>query len=105
MWCPKCKSEYVSRITECPECKVRLVERLPDKADTGGQYVEYVELMTALKPADVVLIRSILDGSDVVYYIKGEQALHAAYYFLEARLMVSKEHVDQARELLRDIKP
>ena len=102
MWCPKCKSEYVAGITECPECKVRLVDRLPDESAKRTEYIEYVELLTALKPPEVALVRSILDGSDVVYYIKGEQSLHTAYGFLDARLMVRKDHLDKARELLRE---
>jgi len=102
MWCPQCKSEYVSGITECPECKVRLVDRLPEEPEVKHQYVDYVEVLSRLKPPDVVLIKSILDSSDVAYYIKGEHSLHAAYSFLDAKLMVRKDQVDQARELLHD---
>lgn len=33
MWCPKCKNEYVSGVTECADCHVPLVDTLPETAD------------------------------------------------------------------------
>lgn len=102
MWCPKCEAEYVSNITECPECRVRLVERLPEQS-CKAQYIEYVELLTIQRPADLVFIKSILDSANITYYIKGEHTLNTVWWFHDAKLMVFKNHVDVARELLHDI--
>ncbi len=102
MWCPQCKSEYVSGITECPECKVRLVDRLPDESTSHPKDIEYVELLRTESLSEITFIKSLLDSAGLTYYFKGEHFSHSRFGTHPAQLMVDKEQLTQARELLRD---
>jgi hypothetical protein len=79
MWCPKCKSEYIEGIIECPECEVPLVYELPKES-----------------------IKSILDSAGIIYYLKGERISVTRPWVDPAILMVIKDQVDTAKELLKD---
>lgn len=102
MWCPKCKAEYVSGITECPECKVQLVDSLPEQSIGNTQDVEYVELLRTESLSEIAFIKSLLDSAGLTYYFKGEHFSHSRFGMHPAQLMVSKDQRDQARELLRE---
>lgn len=102
MWCPKCKSEYISGIDECPECKVQLVDKLPEQSIGSTQNIEYVELLRTESLPEIAFIKSLLDSAGLTYYFKGEHFSQSRFGMHPAQLMVSKEHADQARELLRE---
>ncbi len=104
MWCPQCKSEYRVGITVCPECKTSLVEKLPEEERRNMRFIKYEELLTTSNAADIALIKSILDSAAITYYFKGEYFHLARPWADPARLMVKKEEVEEAKELLKDLK-
>jgi hypothetical protein len=59
--------------------------------------------MVTYNPADVALIKSLLDAEDIIYYFHGENFMHVRPLVEPARLMVDKEDAGVARELLKDL--
>ena len=102
MFCPKCRAEYREGFTECADCKVLLVPELPPKPKP--EYEEYEEVLSTFNMGDVVIIRTILDKEKLTYYFKGDQQ-HIMRPLVEpARLMVRKDQVQKAIEILKDLK-
>jgi hypothetical protein len=102
MYCPKCGAEYKPGITVCADCDVPLVHELPEQEEKV-QYVKYVELLVTFNPADVTIIKSILDDAGIHYFFKGEHFIMVRPLVDPARLMVKKDEVDKAKELLKDL--
>ncbi len=104
MWCPKCKSEYIEGIIKCPECEVPLVYELPKEPDikTSVSYVKYQEVLYTHNQGDIAVIKSILDSAGIIYYLKGERISVTRPWADPAILMVIKNQVDTAKELLKD---
>jgi hypothetical protein len=101
MYCPKCKSEYRDGFYTCSDCDVALVHELPIEPEY--EFIEYEEILSTFNPADVALIKSLLDGENVTYYFHGEHFMHIRPLVEPARLMVDKRDVETARDLLKDL--
>jgi hypothetical protein len=102
MFCPKCRAEYREGFYVCGDCNVELVEELPP--EPNPEYIEYVEVLGTYNPADIALIKSILDSENITYYFLGEQFTYVRPWADPARLMVEKDEAEDARELLKDLK-
>jgi hypothetical protein len=107
MFCPKCGAEYREGFTECADCKVPLVWEEPQEPEPEPEpeleYVEYEEVLRTFNPADVAIVRSILDAVDITYFIKGEHFLLIRPLADPAVLMVKKDEVEAAKEALKDL--
>ncbi|MBI5740487.1 MAG: DUF2007 domain-containing protein [Nitrospirae bacterium] len=101
MFCPGCKTEYREGFSVCADCNIGLVDELP--SEPFSEYVEYEEIMVTYNPADVAIIKSILDAEEITYFFHGENFMHVRPLVEPARLMVDKEEAQDARELLRDL--
>ena len=105
MFCPKCRAEYVEGVTACDDCHVPLVlVLLPRPVDEAPAYHEFKALLATFNAGDIALIRSIFDGEDIDYYIQGEQFNNLDPLIQPAKLMVAKEQIAQARDLIKDLK-
>ena len=103
MFCPKCGAEYREGFTVCADCDVPLVWEKPPETREVLEYVEYEEVLRTFNPADVAIIKSILDGEDITYFVKGENFLLMRPLADPAVLMVNKDEVVAAREALKDL--
>ena len=103
MYCPKCKAEYRDGFYKCSDCDIALVHELPVEPDAEPEYIEYEKVLSTFNPADVALIKSILDGEEITYFFHGENFMHIMPLIEPARLMVDKEQVERARALLQDL--
>ncbi len=105
MFCPRCRSEYREGIRECSDCKAPLVRACPP--EPKPEYVELVEIYSTFNPADIAFIKSILNDAGIKYFFKGENSLSLVWPQTRepAKLMVKKEQVGEALELLKDFKP
>lgn len=101
MFCPKCKTEYREGFSVCADCNIDLVSELPPEPEP--EYIEYEEIMATYNPADVALIKSILDAEDIIYFFHGENFMHVRPLVEPARLMVNKEEAGVAKDLLKDL--
>jgi hypothetical protein len=103
MFCPQCKTEYRVGYTECADCHVPLVDRLPGEeaaADPGGKFVKVLETWDI---TDIAIIKSVLDGEGLQYYIQGEIMKHMRPFDQIATLMVSEEDAEKAASLVKDL--
>lgn len=105
MWCPKCKSEYVQGIVVCPECGIALVDKLPEEELSEKKIgsIQYEVLLVTYNASDIPIIKSILDSAGITYYFHGENFILVRPLVEPARLMVKKDEIEQAKELLKDL--
>ena len=108
MFCPLCKAEYRPGFTRCSDCDVDLVETLPlepsKPAPKFVDYAEYTEVLTTFNPLDIAFVKSLLDAEHITYFVQGEHFLNVRPLALPARLMVRTDQVEQAEEILKDLK-
>ena len=104
--CPNCSSELqlseddrASGKFHCPECEAFL-----DYTVNPPRVLEskrYTRLFSTRNVGDIALLKSLLDDSEIDYYITGEYFL-ATYPMVEpARIFVLDEQVQRAKELLK----
>ncbi|MCP4747403.1 MAG: hypothetical protein GY874_14870 [Desulfobacteraceae bacterium] len=100
MFCPQCKTEYRDGFSTCSDCGESLVASLPEDPDT--QFVDYEEIMRTYNPADIAIIKSILDAENITYYFQGEHLVLRPMGDA-AKLMVAKQDAENVRELISDL--
>jgi hypothetical protein len=101
MFCPICRSEYKLGYTICKGCNVELVPKLPPEPEL--EYVEYEEILATHSPSDRAIIKSILDAEGVTYLFQGEYATTYLFHAIPVRLLVRKDQVEKAVEVLKDL--
>lgn len=75
-----------------------------DRSDrTAGESAQFVEVFSTFNPADVSILRSVLDGQGIDYYIKGEHFSTWRPMVDPARLMVRREQAEIVRPILKDL--
>ena len=100
MYCPQCKAEYRPQYTRCATCAVDLVDALPASAEPTPTYVAYEQILGTHNPADIALIKSLLEAEGLTYYFHGEHFIYMRPMADPARLMVRADQAETARELL-----
>jgi hypothetical protein len=121
MFCPKCLAEYIEGINVCADCGVPLVAEVSadslSEADSreypqklprtsiadDAECTDFEEILTTFNAGDIAILKSVLDGEDVVYYFRGELFNYMEPLAQPARLMVRKDQADQVREILQDL--
>ena len=105
MFCPECRSEYVEGVKECPDCGVTLVGKLPPEEYGGAREdaTNYLPLVRTFSAKDIALIHSVLSGTNIRYFIKGESITHIRPMADPSILMIAEEDIEAARELLKDL--
>jgi hypothetical protein len=105
LFCPKCGAEYREGFTRCADCGTTLVwEKPAEVEDDGADYVEYTEVLRTFSLADVAIIRSLLEDAGIDYYIKDEHFALVRPLVEPPTVMVNKDQVQEAREILKDLK-
>jgi len=101
MFCPKCRAEYTEGVAECADCNIPLVTELPPEPEP--EQMDFEEVLATFNPADIAIIRSLLDGEEVLYFFHGEHFSRWRPLVEPARLMVAKGQVQKAKEILKDL--
>ncbi|MBU0533679.1 MAG: DUF2007 domain-containing protein [Candidatus Omnitrophica bacterium] len=65
------------------------------------EFIDYTAVLSTSNPGDIAVIKSILDSCDITYFFQGENFVHCAYA-IPTRLMVKKDQVERAKEILKD---
>lgn len=108
MFCPKCKAEYRDGFWKCADCDIHLVPELPSEPELEPapppEYIEYEEVLSTFNMGDIALLKSILDGAGITYFFQGEQFNIMRPWVQPARLMVDKNQVKKAMELIKDLR-
>lgn len=101
MFCPRCGSECREEFTECADCRVPLVREPPSPK---AQYVEYEPLLATYNPGDIAVIKALLESEGIRYFIEGEFFNMVRPLVEPAKLLVDKEQIQKAREVLKGMK-
>jgi hypothetical protein len=104
MFCPKCRAEYIEGFSTCADCNVDLVEDLPPLEEEQPEFINYVELLATYNPADIVFLKSLLESEGIQYFFKGEHFMYMRPLADPVRLMVRQDQVDDAFDLVKDVK-
>ena len=67
-----------------------------------SEFIAYEEVLTTFNPSDKAILKSILDAEGIAYFLQGEHAATYVYHAIPVRLMVRKDQVDLAKEILKD---
>jgi len=104
MVCPRCLLEFLDGFTECPRCKVPLVESLPEQteAENDDQILDYLETFSTSNPAEIAVIKSILNHKGVNYYLQGENIVNINLWVQPVKLFVREDQVKIVRNLLEE---
>jgi hypothetical protein len=105
MICPNCHTEYRDGYSVCADCNVDLVDVLPydQELEDEVEYdpdITYVEILRTGSLTDITMIKSLLDGEDIDFYIKGE-SMTSLGPIEPMRLMVAEDQIDQVTEILK----
>ena len=68
----------------------------------GPSYVSYEEVLSTYNPADIAIIKSLLEDAGITYHFVGDHLLLRPLGDA-ARLMVRQDEAEEARALLRDL--
>jgi hypothetical protein len=68
------------------------------------EFIDYKEVLATFNPGDIAIIKSILDGEGITYFFQGENFNYCRPLVIPARLMVKKDEVEKAKEVLKDLK-
>jgi len=98
MFCPICETEYIAGVTVCEECGATLVAELPTAPPP--EYVAYEEILSTLNPGEIAMIKSLLEEAGIDYRFLTEVA--GPPLAMPARLLVPKDRVVEAKEMLDD---
>ena len=111
MFCPKCGNEKREEFTICPVCNVPLVEELP--LEPEPEYIEFVTVFSGGTPADIALVKSIMENADIQYFAKHESVQDIIGWGRfgigynpvvgPVEIQVGEDDVEKARELLKEL--
>lgn len=102
MFCPKCRTEYRAGFHTCSDCHIELVDELPPEPEP--EFINFVEILGTYNPADVVFLKSLLESEGIQYFFKGEHFMYMRPLADPVRLMVRQDQVEEAVELVKDVK-
>ncbi|MBN1905921.1 MAG: DUF2007 domain-containing protein [Deltaproteobacteria bacterium] len=105
MFCPKCKAEYREGFLRCTDCDIDLVFELPPEPDDIPEYVDWINLISFPDKYEADLAQGLLEANDIEAVTTSDDcgsAYPSMTYVQGIRLMVKKEELELAKEVLRD---
>lgn len=103
-YCPTCKQEFPSDVTECPDDKAALVGELPYQT-IQGENTTWVEIASAGTDDEARLIAGFLEAEGVAAQIENVKFTMEPINFGtmgDIRIYVPAEEESHAQELLRE---
>ena len=94
------EEERITRKIHCTKC-----ESLIDLNFDPPKIIKpenYIELLTTFNQGDIALIKSILEDSEINYYVTGENFLSVDPLIQPARFIVLDNQSGEAKNLLKD---
>ena len=101
MFCPKCRAEFRDGFNICSDCDLDLVDELSPLPEP--EFVDYKEVLGTYNPADIAILKSVLESEGIQYFFKGEHFMYVRPLADPVRLMVRTDQVAKAVELLKDV--
>ena len=101
VFCPKCKTEYLSFIKKCADCRATLKNKLEEQPIES---IKFTQLAITYSQTDITFLKSLLTSEGVDFFFKGENFLLVRPLVDPVRLMVAEADVAKAKEILEDFK-
>ncbi len=106
MICPDCRAEYRAGVNRCSDCDVPLVASLP----TNEVETDLVQVLETTDSGFLPMACSVLEAAGIPHIVRGDEALKlfplgmaargVTSRVLGARVLVPREHAEEARSLL-----
>ena len=103
MFCPRCGCEYREGFKECADCRVPLVAEAPSPPPEP-EYIEYQPVLATYNPGDIAIIKAVLESEGITYFFEGETFNMVRPLVQPARLLIKRDQVQKAREVLNGLK-
>jgi hypothetical protein len=108
MFCPQCKREYREGSYVCSNCQVELVAELPpepniEEYNCDPELFEFEQILYTYNVTDMITIKTILQAAGIAFFFNGEFWVGIPQLAEPARLMVRKDHAEDAKNLLKDL--
>lgn len=107
-WCPKCGAEYRSGYTICANCQTPLTDTPPCESQSAAdQSLDLVLLCERSLDTEAELLRQFLldNGIPVMLQNRSEidalASVYTGYTFTGKRILVNRDDLPRAQELLR----
>lgn len=104
--CPNCESELepteeerLSGQVHCTECDALINYKVHPPEIINKE--NYIELLSSMNQGDIALIKSILEGTNIDYYVLGENFLSLDPLIQPARFFVNLNQLQDVKELLK----
>jgi hypothetical protein len=101
MFCPICKTEYKEGIPHCNDCDADLIISLPVHT-LNEDNATFIPILSTYNLGDIAVLRSILDGQGIEYFLQGENTAYIRGYMDPAILKVREDQVQTVKELLQN---
>ena len=102
MYCPECGCEFVEGVTHCSDCGVPLTDA-PPEPEPPPPDLDLVVLLRTHSPADIAILRSVLDNESIRYLVQGEEMTHVHAFYEPAWVWVAQEDFDRAVRCVQDL--
>lgn len=106
MKCPNCNTDLSEQTTECPICQYP-IDHTNANVEASEASLQWVPIYETGNPGLLSVIKSLLDGNNIRYYIRGEDTQHLLTFGIGfnpisrmAKVMVLKGDVEKAEEIL-----
>ena len=103
VFCPRCGCEYRDGFTECADCHVPLAAE-PPPPPPEPEYIAYEPMLSTHNGVDIDIINAVLESEGITYFFEGDIFNLVRPLVQPARLMVRKDQVQQAKEVLEELK-
>ena len=93
--CPVCRRKYSQGVEYCPECRVGIMPEFKEKKKN------FVEVYRTQDVALAGLIKEVLEDHEILCYLDSYFFAHIYPLLSPVKIMVYKEHIEEAEEILR----
>lgn len=66
--------------------------------------MDFEEVLSTFNYGDIAIIRSLLDAEKITYFLKGEHFNQMRPLVEAVRIMVRKDQIQKAKDILKDLK-
>jgi hypothetical protein len=103
--CPVCKKRYSQEVEYCPDCRIGIIpdfrETIRETIKENAKTKTFVEVYRTQDVAIAGLIKEVLEDHEIICYLEN-YSLARIYPSLVSpiKVMVYKEHIEEAREVV-----
>ncbi len=105
MFCPKCKAEYREGFLKCTDCDIDLVFELSPEPVEIPEYIDWENIISFADKYEADLAQGLLEANNIEAVTISDDcgSIYPSMTYVHGiRLMVKREDLEMAKEVLRD---